>query len=636
MSDDMEVEDQIPDATQTQEQYQPAPEPPQERPDPNLWGYLLREDGNTLVPEKRYDLRRDCPVVTIGRAANSTIHIPHPCNLHARITWHGVHAGLSRVDIEDLTSKNKTFVNGTQVAPDVRRRLRNDAEISFVQPMPPPPGDTTMQDFRFTFYDLASPVRAVLKEYALQEQLGVGSFGQVYRALNKKSEVFAVKDSSAWFRWRPEGTITTQETDVKREIGLMKTLDHPNVCRLVDEFWNADGSFDLVLEYMAGGDLFTLIEKHHGLSERMTKHLMRQLCEAVAFIHSNDIAHRDLKPQNILLTADRPPTLKIADFGLANRLISPEVRFKTICGTPMYLAPEFALHMKFALDPKIGRKKAPGYGTAVDCFASGVVCYECIVPTRPLKSDMLEGNFLVVPVTDDRTIDWKGLETHVISMDKEGYPVYFSPAGRDFVRRLMEKDPEQRLTMLGALQHEWFNPNDSDLYPLSTSIDTCDELTTSFQEVTVQTSEGQTAARNHTMPHSSQQELASDQVAPGLTRIKNKGPTMERQCDVSERAQLSQTLSEPSPEILPIVHLSFSTPGDACGQAEAEAEAGSSGGNKRKFSAFTLDTATSPNIPLRQGRTASPSPPPEPVTKKGKSVRPVEMIVSPAKNGRRR
>ncbi|KAF7376156.1 Pkinase-domain-containing protein [Mycena sanguinolenta] len=534
MSDDMEVEDQNPDATQTQEQIQPTPEPPQERPHPNLWGYLLlRFPGNTLV-------------------------------------------------------------EGTRVKPNVLRRLKDGYEVSFVQPVAPPPGDTTMRDFPstwlgFTFHDLASPVRALLKEYELLEKVGSGSFADVYKILDKESsKVFAVKairaNSSGPYKLRDEGTITVQELEVQREIELMKTLDHPNVCRLVDQFWNADGSFDLVLEYVAGGNLSTFIKKGDGLSERMTKRLMRQLCEAVAFFHSKNVVHRDLKPENILLTGDSPPNLKIADFGIGNWLISPETKLRTICGTPMYLAPELALHMDLALDPNIGLKKAPGYGKEVDCFSSGVVCYECIAARLP----------------PDPTADWNVLDTRVIGTDKEGYHVYFSSAGRDFVRGLMKKDPAQRLTMAQALQHEWFRY--AEPYSPPSTTETCDELTSSFREVTVQTPEQEAATSN---PHSSQR-------------------------DVVERARLSQSLSEPSPE-LQIVQPSFSTPGAACIQADTEAEF--SEGNKRKFAALALDTVMPSNIPLRQGRTASLSPLPEPVTKKAKSVGPV---VSPAKSGRRR
>ncbi|KAJ7262164.1 kinase-like domain-containing protein [Mycena haematopus] len=627
-----DMEDQAADAvTQTQEQHQTTTEPSQKNPHPLLWGYLERYPGNTLVPQERYDLHRDRPVVTIGRARENTIWIPHISAFHATIRWGGVQNGVSQVTIEDLASKNKTFVDGTKIKPNMLRTLKHKTEFSFALPQVPPPGNTVMQDFRFIYHDLASPPRGVEENYQLDEELGSGCFSSVYKAYDKDGNIFAVKDKSLQFTWNQAGeSVSKQQISVQREIDLMKTLAHPNVCRLREYFWNADGSLvHLVLEHLSGGDLFSFIQANEGLSERMTKHLMRQLCEALAFIHSKNIAHRDLKPENVLLTTDRPPILKIADFGLA-KMVSPEARLRSICGTPMYLAPEFGLHMIYGT----------GYGMELDCFALGAVCYMCIAKLRPLYSDMPHGVCLMAHVTPDRRVDWQTLEECVISKDKEGYDVYFSSTGRHFVRGLLESQPERRLTMVQALQHEWLQFNQAELYPLSsTSTDTCDELTSSFQEVTVQTPKpapgdseaaNDVAARITTIPHTSRHEHASDEVPPGLTWFKNKGRAMERQRDMLEHARQTQTLSKPTPEMLQIVQLSFSTPVEAYVQVETTP----GGGNKRKYSVLAPDTATPQNIHLRQ--TASFSPEPEPAMKKGKSVGPDEMVASPAKNRRRR
>ncbi|KAJ7141162.1 kinase-like domain-containing protein [Mycena epipterygia] len=657
----MDSED-IEHVPETQEQRQPTP-PPTAEDNPNLWGCLQRYPGNRLVPQQRYDLYKDRPEVTIGRDPRNTICIPNSTKaegtsvsaFHAKIRWGGVQNGVSQVTIEDNASKNRTFVEGARVRPGIPRTLKHEAEISFAMPQIPPPGNTTMQDFRFIYHDLASPKRGVLEDYQLQEEVGFGCFARVYKAYNRQGNLFAVKsisgDNSLKLRWNTEGqTMTSHEISVKREIDIMKKLDHPNVCRLRDHFWNADGSIDLVLDYIAGGDLYTFINRYNGLSERMTKHLMRQLCEALAFIHSNNITHRDLKPdarsslfhvsdlakhdpQNILLTTDRPPVLKIADFGLA-KMVDYTTRLQSICGTPMYLAPEFVLHMFHQT----------GYHMHIDCFAAGGISYNCIRAMRAIYSDLPEGPYLLEHVKLDRTIDWASLDHHILSIDQEGYPVYLSSEGRRFIRGLMDIDPKSRMNMSEALEHAWFHFDQADSY-IPPPIDACDELTSSLQDVTMQTSGApedeadsrdvtpNTSRRNATITPAHLFPQEAELAAPGLMLLQNKGRALERQRDVLERARQSQQL--PSREVIQQAQLAAEA--DSLRGAEVCAEAGPSGASKRKHSALTPpagDTGTARNTPLRN----QASPTPEPLMKKGKNVDPDEMDFSPGKKrlGRRR
>ncbi|KAJ7901839.1 kinase-like domain-containing protein [Mycena olivaceomarginata] len=587
--------------TQTQEQQQPTPSP--EERDPLLWGYLQPYPGNNLWPLERINLRKDNPVVTIGRLEGQDIRIYNGMIII-------IFAPTKKLQADDGT-KAKSMqrydgeVEGTILKAGMLRNLKNGAEVSLTLAQAPPPGNTKLKDFRFIYHDLASPLRGVLENYAIEEEIGSGSYSRVYKAYDRKEgNIFAVKAIHAFKSkksktWDARGeTVDNHQIDGQREIDLMKTLAHPNVCRLRDYFWNADGSIDLVLDYLDGGDLLSFISEKQGLSERMTKHLMRQLCEALAFIHSKNVAHRDLKPENILLTSDRPPVLKIADFGLA-KMVSPEAKLESLCGTPMYLAPEFALHMIHGT----------GYGKELDCFALGAICYHCILVLRPLYSNMLEGAYLIEQVKPDREVDWPTLEQHEFGNDKEGYPIYLSSAGRHIIRGLMESDPKQRLTAAQALQHPWFEFNQAD-------------------------SDGAD-------PQGSQHRLADTSSTqrggrPGLTLLKNRDRTLERQRDAVDRARRSQTLIEPSRVLIRNVQLSLPT----AVAASMQAQAGPSGGNKRRYSTLTPppteDAGTPQDARLHQTASLSPEPEPERVMKRAKSVGLDTMDVSPKKIERRR
>ncbi|KAJ7028540.1 kinase-like domain-containing protein [Mycena alexandri] len=654
---DMDFEDTEP-LPETQEHQEPTPSPPDPERDALLWGYLQRYPG-----KERHDLRRDCPVVTIGRHIKNTICLPHIeiSSAHATIRWSGVQNGVSVVTMEDHSS-NGSYVEGTGFK-RAFRTLRNKDEISFINSQPPPPGDTTMDDFRFIYYDLASPVRGVLERYQLGEVAGRGTFSTVYKAYDRKEgTLYAVKaihaDKSLKMKWsRDNDTVTQQQVLVQREIDVMTQLTHPNVSRLLDYFWNADGSIDLVLEYMLGGDLHDFIVQHDGLSERMTKHLMQQLCHALAFIHSKNIAHRDLKPENVLLTTDRPPILKIADFGLA-KMIDYEARLYSICGTAEYLAPEVALHMIHGT----------GYGKELDAFAVGGIFYGCITLLRPLFSNMPEGPYLLKHVKlPDRKVDYRSIAQHVISVDEEGYPVYLSTQGRGFLRGLMEYDPVKRLTMVQALAHPWFAFNQADTYaPPPEPLEDWEDAASPPEDVVmyVAAADPATDDATTTTPNASQHNAGvtartprvspsmpatsmedDDEVAPGLTSLKNKGRMLERQCVALARARSQQQLFEPPPELLrsalkllasasaPELGLGLEGEGTT---AACVARENNNNANKRKYEPEEHDGDMS--------RTMSPEPetdpPMEPALKKGKSVHghvvdPDAMDVSPRKRGGR-
>lgn len=125
---------------------------------------------------------------------------------------------------------------------------------------------------------------------------------------------------------------------LKREIQIMKQLDHPNILKLFEVYEDAN-SFYLVMELVQGKELFDKIVERGQYSEKDAAHIIRQILSAVSYLHSHDIAHRDLKPENLLSAGSGDhEVIKIADFGFSKNF--GEEKLMTSCGSPGYVAPE--------------------------------------------------------------------------------------------------------------------------------------------------------------------------------------------------------------------------------------------------------------------------------------------------------
>lgn len=195
--------------------------------------------------------------------------------------------------------------------------------------------------------------------YYLQKvKLGQGSFGTVWRAVDRQSnDVVAIKqlDKAAM----PRRGVRQQ--DIEREINVMQAIHHENVTRLLDTFVDQKSIY-MALEYCDGGDFGDKVkERGLAVSEHEASEWMRQILSAIGALHSKGICHRDIKPDNFMVAGE---ALKLADFGLA--LFLPRGRLLTEkCGTPAFMSPE--IHML----PRQSR----GYNNLCDLWAAGVTMY---------------------------------------------------------------------------------------------------------------------------------------------------------------------------------------------------------------------------------------------------------------------
>ena len=176
-------------------------------------------------------------------------------------------------------------------------------------------------------------------KYMLDRRIGKGSYAQVWLGhCDDSNETVAVKVISRH---------TVSETSqLRQEVAVLKKIDHVNIVKFKD-LKKSVGHYYLVLEYCEGGDLARFIQKRHHIREDPAQRFLRQLSAGLLVLHRLNFIHRDLKPQNILLSEESEDAiLKIADFGFA-RALNPADMAATVCGSPLYMAPEILRHERY-------------------------------------------------------------------------------------------------------------------------------------------------------------------------------------------------------------------------------------------------------------------------------------------------
>merc|ERR1719445_458615 len=200
------------------------------------------------------------------------------------------------------------------------------------------------------------------------EVLGSGQFGIVYGGVHRISgRAVAIKVIDK-MRFP-----TKQEAALKNEVSILQNLSHPGVVNLERMFETPERIF-VVMEKLRGDMLEMILSSEQGrLSERITKFLVTQILVALKHLHSKNIVHCDLKPENVLLSSDSDfPQVKLCDFGFS-RIIGENGFRKSVVGTPAYLAPE------------VLRNK--GYNRSLDMWSTGVIIYVSLSGTFPFNED---------------------------------------------------------------------------------------------------------------------------------------------------------------------------------------------------------------------------------------------------------
>jgi len=251
--------------------------------------------------------------------------------------------------------------------------------------------------------------------------LGSGSFAVVKLAKKKddpNSKNYAMKIID-------KKLIKGHEKLILREISILHKLDHKNIIKLYDVF-ETDKNIILQTEFAEGGELFERIVEMGYYTEKMAKDTIKELLDAIDYLHSQDIIHRDLKPENLLLVnKESNVNIKVADFGLAS--FDRNMLLQTSCGTLTYAAPEILNNER--------------YGKPVDLWSTGVICYILLSGYPPFGG---ESDYEMFNSVINANYKFFSPEWDVISDN-----------AKDFIDRLLTVDPLKRMTVKNALKHPW-------------------------------------------------------------------------------------------------------------------------------------------------------------------------------------
>ncbi|KAM9419120.1 serine/threonine-protein kinase DCLK3 isoform 2-T2 [Salvelinus alpinus] len=324
--------------------------------------------------------------------------------------------------------------------------------------------------------------------------VGDGNFAVVHECHRRDNgEAFAVKIVE-------HSKLIGREHMMQNELSLLGSLSHPRVVRLFTHHHTHTHSY-LVMEMVAGGDLFEAIAVRGKFPEKEAGLMVCDVSEALRYIHSKTIVHRDLKPENLLVEfgSDGVRRLKLGDFGLAMVVTEP---IFTVCGTPTYVAPEIL--------------SETGYGLPVDLWALGVILYVLLCGFPPFRSR-------------DRD------QGELFQMIREAHLTFLSPywddisdGARGLVRALLQVDPTERLTAAQTLMHPWIQTTTDQYRPTQISTD---------QQSPAQPSKGQ---HRH-------EPISANQQSPAKTSTEHYRAVQSPTIDQSRLAQTTTEHHRPVP-----------------------------------------------------------------------------------------
>ncbi|XP_032750473.1 aurora kinase C isoform X2 [Rattus rattus] len=263
-----------------------------------------------------------------------------------------------------------------------------------------------------------------INDFEIGRPLGRGKFGRVYLARLKENHFIVALKVLFKSEIGKEGL----EHQLRREVEIQSHLQHPNILRLYNYFYD-DSRVYLILEYAPRGELYKELQRNQKLNQQRTATIIEELSDALIYCHRNKVIHRDLKPENLLLGLKGE--VKIADFGWS--VHTPSLRRKTMCGTLDYLPPEMI--------------EGKSYNETVDLWCIGVLCYELLVGKPPFESSTSSETCRRICQVDFR------------------FPSSMPAGAQDLISKLLRHHPSARLSLAQVLKHPWVRKHSQRMLP---------------------------------------------------------------------------------------------------------------------------------------------------------------------------
>ena len=262
------------------------------------------------------------------------------------------------------------------------------------------------------------PYSELGKEYKQGIDIGEGGFGKVKTIIHKKTgQLRAMK------------LIKKSKEFNLDEIENLMLLNHPNILKLFEYYYDEKENIYIITEYIRGEELFNKIQEVHRFSEEDSAVIIKSVLQAITYCHSRGIIHRDLKPENILIPSGNNKIdytlLKIIDFG-ASVLKKDDGKISFRFGTPYYIAPEVLQE---------------SYNEKCDVWSIGVILYLLLIGQAPFDGE--DDNIICQKIISEE-INYDN--NRIKNLSKESI---------DFMKKLLEKNPDKRISSAQALEHSW-------------------------------------------------------------------------------------------------------------------------------------------------------------------------------------
>ena len=278
--------------------------------------------------------------------------------------------------------------------------------------------------------------------------LGKGAFANVYKIATKRDgQLFAAKELEKR-KFVKNGVLDKR---IENEMDIMQTVRHPSIVQYID-YYDIQHHLYIIMEFVPCGDLQGYLHCHEVLTEDQGQVMSRQVLSALAHLHDHKITHRDIKPDNILLSSETPFGVKLSDFGLSKVVHNNDTFLKTFCGTLLYCAPEVFPHYSNHTVGK-GQKRRRGahpqklahsYSQSVDTWSYAAVLWQSLCGSPPFEGVADQTGLAMFNKIMETSLDIKPLKFRAISA-----------VGVDLLVKMLNTDPSQRPSERQCLTHPW-------------------------------------------------------------------------------------------------------------------------------------------------------------------------------------